>query len=143
MDLELVITRLQSLKDDKTLAVINGAADLASAKIDASNAYPSAWVIPLAESGGPNMSATQFVMQRVGMRFGVLFAIRNRRDARSQANLNDLNPIRKAVMANLIGWLPPGADDLVSFSGGKLLRIQDGILWWQDEFLTAFYLRSQ
>ena len=143
MDLELVITRLTPLVTAKTLTLLGGSADLAGAQLDAGNGYPAAYVIPLAERGGQNNSATMFVRQKIDMRFGVLLAVKNWRDAVSRRSLNDLKSIKDAVRASLIGWLPTGCDDLVTFGSGKLVRIQDGILWWQEEYLTAFYLRSQ
>jgi len=143
MDLELVITQLSALKTAKTIAVLGGAADLSSAQIDANNTFPVAYVIPLADRAGSNSSGTTFVRQRVETRFGVLLGVKSLKDAVSRQNLNNLTPVRKAIQSALIGWMPAGSDDLVTYGSGKLLKIQDGVLWWQDEFITAFYLRSQ
>ncbi len=133
-----VETRLASVSALKKIA---GAADFASAGLNLKGKLPAAYVIPLAERAGEN-SLVSAVSQRTEARFGVVLAISNLRDARGQNAQGDLAPLRAAVMAVLLGWQPGPDYDPVVFGSGRLLQLQDGVLWWQDEFVTAYYLRS-
>jgi hypothetical protein len=125
------------------LKKIAGAADFASAGMDikSKGALPAAYVLPLAERADANGLANA-VSQRVEVRFGVILAISNLRDALGKNAQGDLAGLRTSVFAALLGWQPDADHDPVTFGGGRLLQLQDGLLWWQDEFVTAYYLRD-
>lgn len=123
------------------LKKVAGAADFASAGMDLKGKLPAAYILPLAERAGGN-SLVMEVSQKIEVRFGVMLAISNLRDARGQNAQGDLAPLRTAVLAALIGWQPDPGHDPVLFGSGRVIQLQDGVLWWQDEFVTAYYLRS-
>lgn len=136
--LSAVEARLATVSALKKIA---GAADFASAGADLKGKLPAAYVIPMTERAGGN-SLVSAVSQHTEARFGVVLAVSNLRDARGQNAHGDLAPLRAAVIAALLGWQPGPDYDPVLFGSGRLLQLQDGVLWWQDDFVTAYYLRS-
>lgn len=123
------------------LVKVSGAADFAAAGADLKNSLPAAYVLPLAEKADASPLADA-VLQRVGSRFGVVVAVSNLRDPRGENAHGALEPLRQAVIAALLGWPPSDAHEPVEFAAGRILSFTDGVLWWQDEFTTAYLLRS-
>lgn len=139
MDLiDTIITHLGSVT---ALKKVSGAADFASASIDLKGKLPAAYVLPLNDKAGRNEMANA-VMQKVDVRFGVVLAVQNLRDALGKNAQSDLDPIRKAVIAALLGWQPDTDHEPVLYGSGRLLQMADGVLWWQLEFVTAYYERK-
>lgn len=140
MDLEPIVARLQT-----TTAVfrrVGGAADLAAIESGPPLA-PACYVMPLAEEALEDIPLLGGFAQALGVVFGVVVLCANRRDARGEAVCADLRPLRQALRAALLGWSPePDVGEPVHFAGGRLLRFDDGLLWWIDEFRVKTYWRS-
>jgi len=142
-DAELVIARLSAEVTD--FKQIGGSADFITAMKGGVVQPPAAFVVPLSERALPNELATEAVSQRDNATFGVIFAVQNIRDSRGREAHVQLRALRIAVMNALLGWTPDGAVyDVFTFapSGGRLLAFEDQVLWWQDDFVTALYLRT-
>lgn len=138
-DPALIQARLSS--QVATLKKVGGSADLTSAQQDLKNKLPAAYVVENRETPGPNEIVT-LVSQRNATRFSVVLALQNLRDPRGEAAQQALRPIRVSIITALLGW-PPGPEyDVCLFGGGRLLKLDDGVLWWQDDFVTSLYLRS-
>jgi len=120
---------------------VGGAADLPGAE-DALKQVPAAFVMLLAESAAANELLSGALSQRVVVRFAVLIAASNLNDATGEAALATLVPLREAVNAMLLNWQPHPSFDPCEFARGQLLQVADRVLWWQDEYVTAFYLRK-
>lgn len=138
MDLSLIIARLEVQLTG--LKSIGGAADM-DAAIEGVVALPACFVLPLAESGQAQ-DLTGGTAQRITLRFGVVHALSNRRDALGAAALGDLAALRLQLRVALVGWIADAATaEPVHFVAGRLLRLDgDGRLWWIDEFeLMTFY----
>lgn len=135
LDLDVWIDRLRTgnLPD---LRGIDGAAELAAVK-QGSVITPYAWVIPVAEDSGNNQLLTA-ISQRTVERVGIVIAVSNKRDARGLAAHNALRTIRRAIKGRLLGWPPAPDEDEVIFSRGRLVSYTNQVLWWQDEYLSAF-----
>lgn len=138
-DAELIIARLDA--QVVALKKVAGAVDLAAAQADIKNQTPAAWVIELDNRAGANEIASQ-VSQRDAVRFGVIFAVSNLRDARGEAALADAKPLREAAMTALLGWQPGTGYDLCEYVGGALLALETPVLWWQDVYATGLYLHG-
>lgn len=140
MDLSLdpIIARLDA--QVAALKKVGGAADfeaaLAELKIE-----PAAFVIPLRDAAQPN-TLENAVSQRVISRFGVALAVQNLRDASGTKAQTELAPLRDSVITALLGWAPDADRDPCEYGGGRLLRLRDRVLWWLDEFVTAYYVRK-
>lgn len=136
MDLDPIIARLKDQLDG--FKAVGGAADL-DAVLRGVVPAPSAFVIPLSEAAAPNRLQGAFE-QAVTVEFGVLLVIANRRDTSGAAAISGLKPYRDQVAGALLAWVPvPANGEPVEFSGGRLLRFDDGLLWWTDEFRVKTY----
>lgn len=100
---------------------------------------PAAYVIPVAETGGPNRLANA-VRQQVAARIGVVLALGNLADPRGQGATRALEDVRGAVRAALVGWAPTDADDPLTFTRGAAVAFRDNVLWWLDEYQSGFTL---
>ena len=139
MQLSPVITRLKS--QVTAFKKVAGAAEYGAARKDLKPLPPTAFVIPLRDAAGRN-ELENAISQRVSAQFAIVFAVQNLRDPRgSQAN-EDLDPLRDAVMTALLGWQPDSSSDPCEYVGGQLLDLDGALVWWQDVFTTAFYVRS-
>ena len=140
MDLSLIVARLKT--ELTALRSVGASADL-DAAIEGAVAMPSAFVLPLAESA-QDLGMNGSTGQRITQAFGVLHVVSNKRDAQGGAALDDLKTHRLALRQALVGWVPAPADgEPVTFTGGRLLRLDgDGLLWWMDEFALKTYYWS-
>ncbi len=120
---------------------VAGSAELAAASEDLKQ-VPAAFVIPNAERPGSSSTGTMVTSQQNSVRFGVVLAVSNLRDARGEKAQADLLTLRTAVMTALHGWQPNAEFDPLEYAGGRLLQLSDQVLWWQDDFSTTHLLRS-
>lgn len=139
LDLALVIERLKS--EVRGLRLVAGAADLAALREAPPLALPAAYVVPLAERAEPD-ALLGVVEQRLQLTFGVLLAVRSLRDARGEAAQNELRGLRDAVLAALMGWTARPDADPCEYAGGRLLQLNDTVLWWGDDYRAAYFLRN-
>lgn len=120
-----------------TFKTVAGAAEFAALKNGPpKERQPAAYVIPIADQAGAN-KLVNGVRQQVASRFGVVLALGNLGDPRGEAASKAIETTRAAVRAALIGWSPTAGDDPVTFAQGRMIGIQDGVVWWQDEFITG------
>ncbi|HMS05351.1 MAG TPA: hypothetical protein PKD73_06110 [Burkholderiaceae bacterium] len=140
MDIAFVIDRVRT--QVIALRQVGGAADM-DAALEAAPAVPCAFVIPLGERG-QLIGSTQITRQSLHRAIGVVIGIANRRDAKGQASMQDLAPLRQALKVALIGFVPNAANgEPMSFTEGHLLRLDgDGYLWWLDAFTYQDFYRS-
>ena len=138
-DPQWIIVRLDT--QVAALKRVAGSAELAAATEDLKQ-VPAAYVIPNSERPGGSSTGTMVVSQQNAARFGVVLAVINLRDARGEKAQADLLTLRIAVMTVLLGWSPNAEFDPLEYAGGRLLRLSDQVLWWQDDFLTTHLLRS-
>lgn len=136
--IDTVISRLDT--QVAALKTVAGTVEFAVAET-AAKQLPAAYVIPLTEKPSGNALETG-VEQHVVVRFGVALAVLNVKDARGQAGQAALKTLRDAVSAALLGWEPLAGYDPVLFGGGQILKLGNGVMWWQDEYVTGYYRRA-
>jgi hypothetical protein len=136
-DPELVIARLSD--QVPALIKVSGAADFAACKPDLRQ-VPAAFVVPLTERPGDN-SLLNGVSQRVTCAFGVIIAVQNLRDVRGQMAQQGLREIRLAMLDAVLGWQPASDYNVCQFGGGRVLQMNDQVLWWQDDYYTQLTYR--
>lgn len=130
------------LKDQVTsLKLVGGAADL-DAAAESLKQKPAAFVLPNSERASGSVTGTMVVSQQNTVRFAVVLAVQNLRDARGENAQADLLSLRTDIMTALHGFEPDEDFKTIEYSGGRLLQLSDRVLWWQDEFVTANLLRS-
>src|SRR5487761_2207578 len=132
-----IITQVQTVP---VLKRVLGTVDFASAQQEISG-LPVAYVMPLSDAASPNRMLSGAVEQRVTERFGVILAVNNVRDMRGAAANEDLESLRVSVIAALLGWQPAPGYDPIEYGGGRILTLANTVLWWQLEFVTAYFER--
>jgi len=138
-DPQLVIARLAD--QVPALKKVAGAADFAAVVPDLKQT-PAAYVIELTNRAEPNSLASMAVSQQNTVLFGVILAVQNLRDATGEKAGTDMGALRSAVMTALIGWEPDPDYDVLEYSGGRLLSLDNLVLWWQDDYFTRILERS-
>lgn len=138
-DPQLIIARLQP--PTTTLKIVTGAADFAAAAPEVKQT-PCAFVLELANRASGNALATIAVSQENEISFGVVIAVQNLRDPRGEKAHTDMRSVRQSVMTALLGWQPDPDYDVLEYAGGRLLQLDNLVLWWQDDYLTRILERS-
>lgn len=140
MQLSLVIARL----NDRTPSFKKGggAADLDAALKGKLHNLPAWFVMPLTEAAQPSRR-TGVHSQYITRAFAVVQVLSNVRDMVGNSALVELDDAKEEVRAALIGWVPdPEVGEPVQFTGGRVLKFEDGRLWWSDEFQVSGFYRS-
>ncbi len=133
-----VISQLQKIK---TLRHVAGAAALAAVNEKSLPPSPTAYVVLLNEAAGNNR-LTAGIEQVVTEKIGVILVVKNLRDAKGEAAAKEIETLRAAVLDQLIGWLPSGYDDPLTFSGGDLAGMEGGAVWYQLIFTAKRRFRK-
>jgi len=118
--------------------MIAGAAELAYA-LSGTLTKEVAFVIPLAEVVKAN-DLDSGISQKITERFGVIVALDNATSDRDKTGLtayDTLHDVRAEIFKAILGWQIPGAEDLVSYGGGRIAGITRATFWYQFEFITA------
>ncbi len=137
--IDAVIARLEA--SVPLLKAVGGAAQFQNAAESLPKSTPAAFVIPLEEN--PSGSAMgDMVIQRVAVTFGVILVVRNLSDAKGVAARQDMEALRAAVKAALLGWQPTADYDPLERGRSGLLAFKDMHMWWQDIYLTSYIDRS-
>jgi hypothetical protein len=131
MDLSPIIARLKP--NNIGLKKVGDSADLDAALRATATPSPSAFLILNGETNSDEDSDFDSIALEVT--FSVVLALSNKRDAKGSAATSDLSVIRPKVIKALVGWIPdPGSGYPIEYSNGRLLRFDDGVIWWGDEF---------
>ena len=136
-----IIQRLATHADDLGLKLVDGAGAFQAAVESNPTATPAAYVVMLEENPAPSVSEA-LVIQEVSANIGVILVVRNVTDARGAAAQTDMETLRQAVKALLLGWAPAAGVCPLERGPGRLLAFRDGHMWWQDIYKTVFYDRS-
>ena len=102
--------------------------------------YPSAHIIPLAESPGPNRyESGKILSQRVAARFGVVWAVRDIGDRKGSIANGDIRAVRLAGLMAICRIEPLDAESACEPVSGKLVSTIDrkGQMLWQDDFTVT------
>lgn len=137
-DLTIVANRIRAHCPD--FIEVGGATDYVTA-VAASMATPAAFVVPLGEIPGDS-DLDVGIAQRVTLHIGVVIAVQNMSDRAGAAALDDLAPARTAVRQALLAWTSAGFTDPWRMAGGRLLEMDNGVLWWQDDFAATYHVRQ-
>lgn len=136
-----IVARLDASVAD--LKTVQGAAEFAALRGEAPprERQPAAYVLPLVDAAGRN-DLVNAIRQNVVARFGVVLALGNLRDPHGATASVAIEGVRDAVRDALLGWAPTAEHDPVVYAGGRMVGLKDGVVWWQDDFTTAFSVSS-
>lgn len=123
------------------LRLVGGAAAFERAA-DSLTTFPAAFVLPAKEAADDSPFLSQAVEQLVSSVFVVLVAVRNLGDDEGAAAVESLEPVRTAVRLALLGWQPAEDAHGCEYVAGELLAFENGALWWQDTYRSAYLIRS-
>lgn len=134
------IARLEAGKAALGLKLVGGAAEFQAAAKANPTAVPAAFVFRNSDRGGgsPTYGRTR---QKVATEISVVLVTKNAADAKGAAAGTDIEALRAAVRATLLGWSPAGCDPL-QFASGSLLAFRDTYLWWLDVYRTESPISS-
>lgn len=137
IDLSAVRTTLATALSPVPVA---GAAEFAAIAATGLALAPQVWLIPLDEAAQAN-ALNQGVHQQITVTLGVVYAVRDVRDAQGMNAADSLSTLRETVFTALLNQFPSGATDPLTYAAGGLLDFQNAILFWQDQFQTRYALR--
>ena len=116
---------------------IGGAAELALA-MTYTLQKEMAFVVQMAETAGTNRLDSG-ISQLITERFAVIVALDNATSDRDKMGLtayDTLFDIRAEIFKALLGWQITEAESLVSYAGGRVVKVDRAYLWYQFEFLV-------
>lgn len=101
--------------------------------------FPAALVIPNADRTFGGSTVNPYASQVVTASWGVLIGVRSYRD-QSGADAGDtLRGLRESILEALLGWQQDTTQ--ITFAGGRVMSLGDGMLWWQDNFDHNYLVR--
>jgi hypothetical protein len=137
MAIQLITTKpiIERIKALKAFKFVGGAADRAVIK-NFSQTVPAAYVWPETNDaeGGEFASDNSQMIRDV---FTINFIVRNVRDPRGEAALEEIEALRIKVMDSLIGWVPPNGFTDFRFLRGRRVGFNDQALEWCDYFVCS------
>ncbi|GIX33423.1 MAG: hypothetical protein KatS3mg125_1379 [Lysobacterales bacterium] len=123
------------------LRTVGGVAEAAAAQRGSLQGLPAAFVMLEEESASPTFGSSGAHLQRVSVRFAVLLAARNARDALGQALAETAGELAGELRRALVGWMPSTALTAIEFRQGRLLSFDDAVIWWQETYGCDYLLR--
>lgn len=125
------------------LRQVQGALELAAALKAPSVATPAAFVVPMGDQPQPDEAFTGSVCQRVRTKVSIVLVVDNKRDGTGNAASDELELLRTKVRKALLGWGPPSMDSQFSAGPGLLIDMDNGRVWWADEYLIDHYWSTE
>ncbi|MEQ8346155.1 MAG: hypothetical protein RIB84_00660 [Sneathiellaceae bacterium] len=117
------------------LAMVEAAASPEAAADRPPDATPAAIVLWQDDEPSPNRLANA-VRQTVESNWAVMVAMRNVADGRGAAAASDLDTVKAAVRAALLGWQAPSASAVFVYLGGGFAGTDDSHAWFQLSYQT-------
>lgn len=133
-----IVARLEDQCAD-TFRIFGLAGDLAALKDKAPLAAPAVYVFVKSEAseGNPNFMA---VRQLTQIDIGLMLITRNIADAKGGAAAEDIEALKDAVRAALVGYEPEGCHTPIENIGGELVNASSGTVWWEHTIGVSFLL---
>lgn len=119
---------------------VAGAAQFNLLPENAALEVPCAFVIPLDDNPGENISMNG-VNQALKDSFAVVVAVNNKPDERGQSSVSNIHTIRGLLWKALLGWEPAEEYDGIAYEGGQVMRLDRARLWYQFEFGASMQIQ--
>lgn len=128
-----LITQIQAaLTTAQLTATVSPVLDFAAIAAADVRDGPLLWVALTRENAELN-ALNCGVSQRVEVTFSVVFAA---------SGSAALDPVRGCIQTALTGWTPAGAMEPMQYGGGSVADLNFDLLWWEDSFTTAYFIRT-
>lgn len=133
------VAQLRAANDRLSKLRVYGALDLARPSLQ----LPALAAVPLGEDTDADLApeATDSV-QRVFTTIGVVVAVPARNDPLGSKARDPLDDLVTAMRRLLIGWVPARRWDPLALRRSRLLALEEGRAWWQDEYNTYGWRRA-
>lgn len=108
---------------------------------------PAAFVLPLGLRGGSFNAMANLIVQDIVETIGIVLFVRSAGDATGSRMVDQLTPLRAAVIRAIVGWSPPSEwldDEAVGvfrLGRGELVSLSAGLLVYQLDFTFDDQLR--
>ena len=124
---------VEDLRADTPKLRVYGALDLARPNIQ----LPGLAAVPLGEDTDADLApdSTETV-QRVFSSIGVVVGVPAPNDPGGARARNPLDVLVRAARVLLVGWVPVRRWDPLALRRSRLLAIDGGRAWWQDDYIT-------
>ena len=134
--LQAVLNRLQSKVKDVD---VEDALEMAQAlQRQRESKRNTLYVVPDAEAPGPNRMRDGSTNQTVTEQVLVVIAQR----LRARGEEDNLEGLKRAVHAALLGFTPDGYKEALGYAGGNLINLDDGTVWYGLRYETQTLLES-
>lgn len=136
MKLSLVIAALRA-RCPMFAGNVAGAAEFKTIPETGKMRLPAAYVVPTEDITAEQKSLTDY-WQNVTEGFAVIVVLDNTRDERGQvAGYDVVHDVRAQIWKALLGWEPDENAGPIAYSGGQLLDMDRGRLYYQFEFMLT------
>lgn len=126
-----------------TFRIIGRAGDLAALKDGLPAALPALYVFVSQEASDENKRATGRSLQLTHLDVALVIVTRNVADARQGAAAEDIEELKAAALAAIVGWQPASASGLIEAIGGEMVKAAAGAVWWEHTVGVSFFLRGR
>lgn len=137
--ISLIHARLAAMLNGQ-FAVIERAAGLAA--LDGQLPTVPALYIYMGEEGGAPNSRLNGVLQDVECDVICLIVTSQLADRTGGAASGEIESLKSAVRACLIGYQPEAQSRPMTLGGGALIRARQGQVWWEYTFTTSFMIEA-
>ena len=120
-----------ALQNGYPTATLRAVADFATTDLDAIRAEPALW-LHLSKETAAASPMNCGIHQRVEVIFSLIIAA---------ADATTLDTLRAIGQSAFINWQPSGADEPVQYAGGEMGDLRGDLLWWEDRYITAYFIR--
>lgn len=104
---------------------------------------PALAAIPLGEDTDADLAPEGTdTVQRVFTTIGVVAAVPARNDPHGGKAQDPLDDLVMAVRRLLVGWVPARRWDPLALRRSRLLALEEGRAWWQDDYNTYGWRRA-
>ena len=98
---------------------------------------PSAYVYPFQDQAGTEYQPLQ-ARQSITVTMAIIIV--TRQTGTSEVKLDTLSSVRSAINAALLGWIPPGCFDSITYVGGQSEEFVNTDFIWEDRYMTRYLL---
>lgn len=104
--------------------------------------FPAVFVVPKNRRGSNNRYMTGLVAQKREVRVQIVMAVRNISGAQGGKAITDIEQLYDLVDGALFGHSLTEEHDPLILESGAMLEMQNGEVWWVDEYVTWFDRRA-
>lgn len=134
----LIRTRLEN--EVTALKEVCGALDFSAIKGSAVK-FPAAFIFLQGDSASANNIAVGGHRQKLTGEIAVVLVLKSANDRSGEKASDELEELRSAVRAALVGWEPGNGFEPLSLKRGRLLGFSKGVAFWQDTYEAGSEIR--